>query len=247
MELREKDIERVVAALPDYVVQVMKNDELYLAGGFVRDIIRGAAPHDIDLFGPYDLMANAERRLQDLMPEGTQIHRTPWAVTFVPPTGLKVQIVTGFPVTHPVDLLDRFNFTVNQATVYWDFDYWSSECAWDFYPDLAAKRLVYVNGQTPSGAAKTIEKTLVFVSEGWQIDLENMMTVVAAAAITAEGGGVVDDLKERLMANARGEGECTTKDLIVQTASSESVDHSGLSAADLFPTLRDRAIAAYTF
>jgi hypothetical protein len=237
-ELRRRDVERIVNGLPENVRLFLEEHDVYLAGGFIRDVLANKRPHDIDIFGP-------ERELADF-DMAAELTITPWAKTFTQSGDrLPIQLVTGFPVSDPYTLLDRFNFTVNQAAIWRSglTQQWMSLCSDDFYQDLAARQLVFTCTQTPAGAAKTLEKMLVFVSEGWAISLEETMKVVATAVLSTSLPSDIGELTAELLRNARGEEDYawTTKESIAQVARSNS------SARGSFTTLREQAVMAYTF
>ncbi len=49
-----RDVRRVVAALPEWLVDLMQKEPLSVAGGFPRAIIAGEVPKDIDVWSPKD-------------------------------------------------------------------------------------------------------------------------------------------------------------------------------------------------
>jgi hypothetical protein len=238
LELRKRDIERIVAALPSDVVQQLQDREIFLAGGFIRDVLTHRTPHDIDLFGPTEALLGVVRDL------GWSCY-TERAVTLRPDEGLPIQCVTGFPVTDPQELIDRFNFTVNQAVLWYSQadETWVSLCSNDFYLDLA-HGLLEPNPLMVS-AAPSLVKLLRLLKDDWDISVDALMALVAMAAYTELKGSTqftTDELTKKLIATAEGDSyECLTRETSALDARSNSIP------TDSFPELLDLEALGSTF
>jgi hypothetical protein len=211
-ELRNTDVIRVLGKLPANVRLFLEEHTAFLAGGFIRDTLAERAPHDIDIFGPL-------AELEDFRMDMGGVQYTKFATTYTPLAGLPVQLVTGFSYWNPTDLLLRFNFTVNQAAIWYEDGTWCSLCSDRFYEDLAAERLVYGGRQQRETAAHSLMKVVSLVNNGWAIDVEELMKVTASATFGMRHKTVGEAIEE-LVAHARGEYLCLTKENPAQAARS---------------------------
>jgi hypothetical protein len=227
LELRKRDIDKVVAALPHYVaLKLQQEPALLLAGGFIRDTLIGQPPSDIDLFGPAEKLEGAITDLSFIMGGGS-VTETRYAKTFKPLEGLPIQVVLAFPVTSQVELLARFNYTVNQAVIWFDdFLYeWRGVCYAAFYADLAERRLAPNPAMT--NPAQSLASVPEMVARGWKIEPEDVLHMAAYAAY-AEAVEMFplerSGLEQRLIHRGLGEDyACLSRETTAAAARSNSV------------------------
>jgi hypothetical protein len=242
LELRKRDIDKVVAALPPSVRALLETRPLFLAGGFVRDVIAGRKPSDIDLFGPRAELEEAFDHVtwgtagEVKLAKNTQT----WMVKELP-----VQFVIGFPAYQPETLLDRFNFTVNKAVIWferhlWGSGEWRSQCSPDFYADLAARKLVPCKGLT--NPAISLIKMAKHLGDGWTIDTKDLMLLAAQTASAFVVDVDTEELYAALMTSVDENGYygCLPRPTIVRAARSNSVQTVS------FPELPELENLAYT-
>jgi len=153
-------------------------NRLFLAGGFIRAIIAGEKPQDIDLFlneplGKLEAIANT-------LP-GLKIHISGNAITVVRPR-MSIQFIHRWSYDTVDALIESFDFTIAQTVVYYDGGKFEGCCAADFYEDLAARRLVYTHPRRDEEAGGSMLRVLKFYQRGYRIPLESLSGVIARIA-----------------------------------------------------------------
>lgn len=183
-KLRQQDLEFVVRRVPADVRRLMRDFNLTLGGGFIRETIAGEKPNDIDLFGPdaLTLQRASERLLLDW--QGARLHTTENAITLLAPPRAPVQFITRWTFEDLSTVADSFDFTCCMAAVKLQFSatsdkVWTSECHPDFYADLAAKRLVYTHPQREEAAGGSMMRVRKFLARGYNIQAESLAGVIA--------------------------------------------------------------------
>lgn len=218
-ELRDIDLNWIARRLPVPVVKAMQSraGRCFLAGGFIRATIAGEEPKDIDLFVPtYNEAMELATQLfgADAMTGGRgpgAVLRSDFAYTGTV-EGVTVQVIHRWTFASPADVLSHFDFTVARAAVWWDipkastgiddFSFvegeaeWAGECDDAFYPDLAAKRLVYTTPADPEPGG-TMLRLLKFAARGYRMPLNSL-------------GGLLGTLASH-MDSRIDRGEMTTK------------------------------------
>lgn len=190
--LTSRDISKVMARVPDQVQNAMKRHNLILGGGFIRAVVSGDEPSDIDLFAPTSTSAGiAARELaHDLH---VDIHQTGNALTITPHHAKPIQIITKFYFADPTVLIRHFDFTVCQAAIFWvghpdiltleDMTRggWDSVTGEAFYSDLASKELVYtepsIDVAEPGGS---LYRTLKFIKREYYCPPETLAQITTA-------------------------------------------------------------------
>jgi len=185
MELRTQDLQHVVSRLPKDVTKLIKERSLFLGGGFVRATIAGEKPADIDLFGATkDQLEASARALADSR-HGARVHSSKNAFTVLSGSRMPVQMISRWLYTAPTDLMDSFDFTVAQAIIWYSKNeegeggQWLSCCHNDFYPDLAARRLVYCSPIRNEDAGGSILRVRKFLTRGYNIQAPALAAVIA--------------------------------------------------------------------
>lgn len=183
ISMRAQDVEFVVGRLPADVVKMLKanGSRICVAGGFIRSVIAGEAPKDLDLFANYQ--ANERELAKALAAERkVEVFVSENALT-VPDHGLSVQFVTRW---HYMDanvehVLEHFDFTICRGLVYFDGEVWRGLIGDDFYADLAARRLVYTR---PSDAEPggTLLRLVKFLQRGYNVQAPTIAEIVAKLA-----------------------------------------------------------------
>lgn len=185
-ELDKMDVFLVNRRLPSNVIKSLKAmNGVYLAGGFIRSVIAHEEPSDIDLFVPNITVANMLAvnlvRYRPRHQEVTEI-RTNNAITLYGGK-LPIQIITRWTYETPQDLVASFDFTVCQATLWYEtintVGRWHSLCSGRFYTDLASKRLVYTAPKRIEEAGGSLLRVLKYQRRGYTIPLNDLGKVVA--------------------------------------------------------------------
>lgn len=181
-QLTATDMDFVVSRISTPLRKLMQNHQVMIAGGFVRAVIAGEKPSDIDVFcqnrDTLDLVAI---KLKDEYgPDAKKFH-TGNAVTILAPPRIPVQFISRWLFPKLKDLVDSFDFTVCKAGVMWDqaAGAWTSCIDPSFYPDLAAKRLVYTSPERNEDAGGSILRVRKYLARGYNIQAESLAAVIA--------------------------------------------------------------------
>lgn len=178
--LTQRDLQFVVRRLPRDVRDMLSGGPFFVGGGFIRETIAGGEVKDIDVFGPdkgqllYAATELADKR--EVKP-----HVTDNAITVLCPPRLPVQFITRWVFGTAEPLLASFDFTVCQAVVWFDRSeqLWRSEAAEGFYPDLAARRLVYTAPAREEEAGGSMMRVRKFLMRGYTIQADSLGAVIA--------------------------------------------------------------------
>lgn len=206
------DLERVVDYLPARLAKaVVHRDfegQVFVAGGYVRAVVAGERPSDVDVFTQGEETSKAlarklggkfaswgykeaEAKL-DLDPEAGPFV-TEFATSGVLDK-LLVQIIHRWTFEEPEDILQHFDFTVTQAVVWYQGGEWRSACTPRFYPDVASKRIHYVQSRrTALESVGTLHRLMKYVRKGYNASPETVTALVVDAYESAEEQAVVGD------------------------------------------------------
>jgi hypothetical protein len=173
------DVRWAVRLLPKALREMLKETGSVLAGGFIRAVVAGEKPSDIDLFVPNPALAESvARKIADSV-KGSRLLKSPNAWTVVDAYRLSVQIIHRWTYPDADKLVESFDFTVSRAAIWWENGKWHSTSDRLFYVDLAAKRLVYSKPQRNEDAGGSMLRVLKFYQRGYRIPLDSLGDVVA--------------------------------------------------------------------
>lgn len=181
--LTAADKSRVVKALPDDLVRYLKasRGRLFVCGGFIRDVALGDEPKDIDVFGTDgELVKTSGLALGAERPEGSK--STVYSISIKNPD-LPIQFVWTWPVASPKVAIDRMDFTMCQAAMWWASGQWRSLCSSEFYPDTDEKRLRYTWPSREGTAGRSLVRAMRFVERGWKFPADEITRLVAHTAL----------------------------------------------------------------
>lgn len=181
-ELLPEDIHYCVRFIPRDLRKLIIDNRLMVAGGFVRSIISGEMVNDIDLFGPsVTTLRDVAGRLGDKW--SIEPIETKNAITIAAPGRKTVQFITRWLFSDPDAVINSFDFTIAQAALFTDQSgEWNSRCSDRFYPDLAAKRLVYTSPVRNEDAGGSMLRVQKFVGRGYHISPANLALCMARLA-----------------------------------------------------------------
>jgi hypothetical protein len=186
--LTPTDLPYVVRRIPKLVRELLQSsDRIFLGGGFIRDTIAGLPVKDVDLLGSSQmgLKAAAEELKAKYAADGgakVVLHETDNAITLLAPPRTPVQFITRWTFDNPAAAMESFDFTVCQAVIFFGDGIWQSRCSERFYPDLAARRLVYTYPQREEEAGGSLMRVRKFLGRGWNIQADSLGGVVARLA-----------------------------------------------------------------
>jgi len=201
MELTKSDLNFILSRCPRDIIKLLRQNpkELYIAGGFIRATIAGEKISDIDLFGK-----SAERLLtiaKDLtLARKGRFFTTENAITVLRHPRHPVQFITRWLFAEPKALIKSFDFTICQAVIWAEEikvstintnpgettpetkTIFKSMISESFYPDLAAKRLVYTSPVREEAAGGSMMRVIKFIKKGYNIQAPSIAGVIARIA-----------------------------------------------------------------
>jgi hypothetical protein len=186
-ELTPIDLHFVVTRIPKDVRDLIQSHNLVLAGGFIRAVIAGEKPNDIDLFGKTE-DAIKQAALDFALKRSTKAHITKNAITVATNGRMTVQFITRWCYERAEDLIKSFDYTVAQAAIGHSVTYhfdgtqgkaWYGLCSEEFYPDLAARRLTYTYPVRNEDAGGSMMRLRKFLARGYNIQAPSMAGVIA--------------------------------------------------------------------
>lgn len=194
-KLTDEDLRHVVGRLPNDVRNMLElNPQLFLAGGYIRAIVAGEEPKDIDLFGQSVevLKAEATKLHKERMEKNasTRLLFTKNAINVLDGVRLPVQYITRWTYTDAVSLLQSFDFTVCQAVIWHNQGRWDSACSDRFYSDLAARRLVYTSPVREEAAGGSLMRAIKYIKRGYRIQPPSLAAVVVHLTDAVRDPGV---------------------------------------------------------
>ena len=181
-EMQKSDMEFVVRRLPTDIRTLLKEYEgrLFVAGGFIRAVVAGETPNDIDLFGPSkEILDEAAERLKERRGENTRLHKTKNAITVISLGRITVQFITRWTFTDPRECAKSFDFTICQSAIWRHLGKYTSCCNESFYVDLAARRLVYTHPDRNEEAGGSLMRAIKFSKRGYTIQVNSLAGVIA--------------------------------------------------------------------
>lgn len=183
-QMRDTDLHYIVRRIPPDLMKTMRaQPTLMIGGGFCRAIIGGEEINDIDLFcNDVDRLSSLMRELHGARIRGgerARLHSTANALTLITEGRMTVQAIRRWVFSSPEACLASFDFTVCQAVVWFARGKWHGIVSEDFYPDLAARRLVYTSPRRDEDAGGSIMRVLKYVKRGYNIQTKSLGAVIA--------------------------------------------------------------------
>jgi hypothetical protein len=184
--LKLSDLARVTSALPLPVRELLQEQRVYLAGGFIRHIVaRESGKTDIDLFGlnfneANDAAVNMAVTYAKDHGVDMDVYDTLNAISLIPIENngeYPVQFIHRWPLDCAEKIVKHFDFTVCAAVVWWDTlnQKWHSQVHKDFYADLEARKLVYIGSDEPGGS---LLRGFKYSRKGYRIRADSVAAIV---------------------------------------------------------------------
>lgn len=197
IKLDNFDLNRVVRFLPSKIKSIMEQEfwrgKIFIAGGFIRDLVAGDKVNDIDLF--VNNKAEAELLLSVLQGD-KKVISTENAFTIC--ERMPIQIIHRWTFQKPEEVLLSFDFSVCSAAMYYSDNGWEGICHERFYKDVASKRLIYLVPDREEAPGGSMIRILKFYKRGYNIPLNNLSKVVARMMQDAEDCYKHDDVEKSL-------------------------------------------------
>jgi hypothetical protein len=173
------DLHFVVTRLPKDVVNLLKNERLFIGGGFIRACVAGETVNDIDLFGKSkDDLARIANSFS-ITNDARKMYTTANAITILELARTPIQFITRWVYEDPAKVAESFDFTVCQSVVWFECGTWRSLVSNEFYQDLASKRLRYTSPLRNEDAGGSILRVVKFLRRGYNIAPESLAAVIA--------------------------------------------------------------------
>lgn len=182
----------ILRTLPDTVLEMMKNGNLTLAGGYIRDYFLNVPPKDVDLFGNINNIVDLVSKLYN---PKADLLRNPITISddklvhnvFLKEFPLTIQLCAarqenGMDST-PEQIISKFDFTINQVAITInseDFIVGNT-----FFQDLITRKLIWnENAESRSGMGWSIKRMLKFVGRGFSIENESLASMISKMTCT---------------------------------------------------------------
>jgi len=178
-----EDLHHVVTRLPGDLRKLMREKPIFLAGGAIRALVGQEEINDYDLFG-YDKVYLEEVARAFAGTRAGRIFKTDNAITVACSPRKPVQFITRWTYSDPVKIAESFDFSIAQAVVWYecstvtDAGEWKSCISGNFYADLAAKRLRYLNPVRNEDAGGSMLRVMKFLRRGYSISPASIGKVI---------------------------------------------------------------------
>jgi hypothetical protein len=207
-KLTHHDLQFALLRSPRALLTLMKlpkwRGKIFVGGGFLRSVVSGDPVNDVDVFvsqkelawllareliitrmglkpeGPGDIFSQSQETLIK-----SRIHETDNALTLARGFSPTVQIIHRWTFDSGNAAANSFDFTCCAAMFWYGKDGFGSYCDTRFYPDVAAKRLIYRSPVRNEDAGGSMLRVLKYYQKGYRIPLDSL-----AAVITRLVGGV---------------------------------------------------------
>lgn len=212
--LLQTDLDRIVAQIPNDLIEEVKEKRLVIAGGFIRSILRGEPINDIDLFKVTDLSPVANFDTSDpfgpaiasdpIKAEAIQLSKdinvgvfftTDNAISFevyghtdANPSAdhVKVQYIIKYTSDTVKALLQKFDFTNSMAAIWHNGISWVSMCHNDFYGAIGNSQLLF-NKDFRGDRVVLMKRFVKFTTSGWQYTIRDFAKIISAVSQEAVG------------------------------------------------------------
>lgn len=190
-EIARHDMIWIGRVMPPIVRGALRNfpGDVFLAGGWIRDVIRRTPPSDIDLFVTSEGMVEKLVRYLTGEENATSYsdvvkkHKaivTQNAVTLrLHGSKLPIQIIRRWLYPTAEEVAQSFDFTVCQAVVRGYGPQLQGFASDTFYEDLAAMRLVYTKPVRNEDAGGSMLRLMKFYSKGFRATLATISGCIA--------------------------------------------------------------------
>lgn len=171
--LVNNDLQKCINAIPDKLINIIENNNVIIAGGFIPSVITNSVIHDLDLYTPSSAhAANLISSICNVIPNcELSNNNTIIKSMFLP---YEVNVIQSNYASNFDEVISKFDFTICSAAIMCSgkeptSSYWVSYCNPMFYMDLAAKR-ISLNSSCSSISYKTIKRIIKYVSYGYHIE-----------------------------------------------------------------------------
>jgi hypothetical protein len=200
-KLTHHDLQFALLRSPRALLTLMKlpkwRGKIFVGGGFLRSVVSGDPVNDVDVFvsqkelawllareliitrmglkpeGPGDIFSQSQETLIK-----SRIHETDNALTLARGFSPTVQIIHRWTFDSGNAAANSFDFTCCAAMFWYGKDGFGSYCDTRFYPDVAAKRLIYRSPVRNEDAGGSMLRVLKYYQKGYRIPLDSLSAVI---------------------------------------------------------------------
>lgn len=204
-ELSPEQVTKVLATIPPMMKEIITLLQGYIAGGYIRDVLNGDAPRDLDIFVPYtpsDVVALISTR-RTLYGSFIFTSKNPYKLIRVCSGQLVgwMMPIQFIYAPNPVETITNdFDFTMNAVYIGYNDTSW---CHQEFLAHCKEKLMVILNDKAlrPKGL---LHRMFRFVARGYTIsnyDLAKIITIVTNSALGKSGVIFNEDVLLQAMCN----------------------------------------------
>ena len=181
MKLKDKDIQKIVDQLPMGLMELMEDNNIFLAGGAIRAIIAGEEVKDFDLFTSSAGKARqyAESVSEKFNNEGYLETENAFTVKDDMDSIPDIQFIHRWTFNNEWELIWSFDYTIAQAAIWFENGDWKSVAAPRFYDDLEAKQLTYTTPDREEEPGGSLLRMRKFLRMGYDISSHDMAKVIS--------------------------------------------------------------------
>ena len=152
---------------------LMGNTNLYIAGGYIRDIHSGIKPKDIDIWGGTKTQIDS---ITDKLVKKS-LFETGNSVTMYHKKKV-IQFVYRWQFSTALELIESFDFTCCAAAVWYDGTEWRGISDTFFEYDIDKNQLIYTSPDREEDVMGSMMRVLKFVKRGWDIPDSSIAAVL---------------------------------------------------------------------
>jgi|WetSurSiteA1Bulk_404760.scaffolds.fasta_scaffold00002_33 hypothetical protein len=187
--LTDKDLNKVLSSFSSsMILDIIREAPVFLSGGYIRDVLCGVEPNDIDLFlfdildrrYTIDLIGN---KLKSIYLKKLETRHTVNAINFTikdeyaPKEFKYIQLIT-CNAGSPIRVMETFDFSICKASIWYDSKKgFLSVIGGNFYEDIKERRLRVEYFDLPG----LLERTIKFVNRGYRIYAEDLTSIIEVA------------------------------------------------------------------
>lgn len=176
-------LEKTVENLPKIVKEAMRQFDIYLCGGYIRDMLDNQSPKDIDFFCKNINSAELGAKYLENNNVVIRRHDSANAITLDLESGEQVQFITRWLFDGALEHLEMFDFTHVRAAIWYirqdRYTGWVGICDDRFVPDVTNKRLRYCAPIRDEEAAGCVLRMKKFLERGYKIDNDSLCKILA--------------------------------------------------------------------
>lgn len=206
--MEDSDVRRVVYKLPNEIRELLRHHpgDVVLAGGFIRSVIEGAEPRDIDLFVNKSKKNNAKDWMKEtgVYKYSSEIKENDQDWVVKENDGkLGLQVVWRYPFTNPHEILEQFDYTVTKSAIWFDVGNKNVKANYvgiyheRFYQDIARKLLTYANDRD-SEYLLSIPRLIKYIQKGYHIDPTSLAALITKTCLSLDLSDGLEGIQKQL-------------------------------------------------